>query len=49
MGTAGTVAVAEGTTRRDRLVGFLQRRRRLSALVPVVVVVLGAPHSCPFC
>ncbi|WP_380168521.1 hypothetical protein [Jannaschia sp. R86511] len=32
-----------------RFLGWLNRRRRLSVLVPVVVVVLGAPHSCPFC
>ena len=32
-----------------RFLGWLNRRRRLSVLVPVVVVVLGTPHSCPFC
>ena len=32
-----------------RVVGWLNRRKRLSALVPVVALVLGTPHSCPFC
>ncbi|MFC3690290.1 hypothetical protein [Aquipuribacter hungaricus] len=32
-----------------RAVGWLNRRRRLSVVVPVVVLVLGTPHSCPFC
>lgn len=32
-----------------RVVGWLDRRRRLSALVPVLVVLLGTPHACPFC
>ncbi|WP_336923760.1 hypothetical protein [Aquipuribacter sp. SD81] len=42
-------APATPSARRDRIVGWLQRRRRLSALVPVALVVLGTPHSCPFC
>lgn len=32
-----------------RLVGWMNRRKRLSVLVPVFVLVLGTPHSCPFC
>jgi hypothetical protein len=32
-----------------RFLGWLNRRKRLSVLVPVVVLVLGTPHSCPFC
>lgn len=32
-----------------RVVGWLNRRKRLSALVPVFVLVLGTPHACPFC
>lgn len=33
----------------DRFLVWLNRRKRLSALVPVVVLVLGTPHACPFC
>ncbi len=32
-----------------RFLGWLHRRKRLSVLAPVVVVVLGTPHACPFC
>ena len=32
-----------------RAVRWLGRRRRLSVVVPVVALVLGTPHSCPFC
>ncbi len=32
-----------------RFLGWLNRRKRLSVLAPVAVVVLGTPHSCPFC
>jgi hypothetical protein len=33
----------------SRFLGWVERRKRLSVLVPVLVVVLGTPHSCPFC
>jgi|GEM_PF-4335727 len=32
-----------------RFLGWLNRRKRLSVLAPVALVVLGTPHSCPFC
>ena len=58
---ARTPATAQGEPCRDgadlgpaegwqgRFLGWLNRRKRLSVLVPVVVLVLGTPHSCPFC
>ncbi len=47
VGRGPDLGPAEGW--QGRFLGWLNRRRRLSVLVPVVVVVLGAPHSCPFC
>lgn len=44
---AGGPGSAEGW--QGRFLGWLNRRKRLSVLVPVFVLVLGTPHSCPFC
>jgi hypothetical protein len=47
--SAPTVQQVSADGWQGRFLGWLNRRKRLSVLVPVFVLVLGTPHSCPFC